>query len=88
MPDKVQYYAVIDELSSRQKPAGLFRRTFTEDGGLSDEAFTTAYVWDYSPELVSYERGDLQNEFVEISEAEAAQLMEQLRARWTATREG
>ena len=28
MPDKVTYYAVVDELSSREQPAGLFRRTY------------------------------------------------------------
>jgi hypothetical protein len=86
MPDKVTYYAVIDELSSRERPAGLFRRTYTEAGGLRDEAFTRNLVWKSSSSLVSAERGDLENEFIEISEDEANQLMEQLRARWTSTR--
>ena len=40
MPDKVIYYAVVNDLSSRDRPAGLFRRTYTEAGGLRDEAFT------------------------------------------------
>jgi hypothetical protein len=83
MPDKVIYYAVINELSSRERPAGLFRRTYTEAGGRRDEAFTRDLVWERSASLVSAERGDLQREFVEISEDEANQLMEQLRARWT-----
>jgi hypothetical protein len=84
MPDKVTYYAVIDDRSSRERPAGLFRRTFTEAGGLRDEAFTRNLVWKSSWSLVSAERGDLENKFVEISEEEANQLMEQLRTRWTA----
>ena len=83
MPDKVIYYAVIDELSSRERPAGLFRRTYTEEGGLRDEAFTRRLVWKNSSTLFSAERGDLENEFIEISEDEANQLMEQFRARWT-----
>ena len=83
MADKVTYYAVIDEQSSRERPAGLFRRTYTEAGGLRDEAFTRHLVWKGSWSLVSAERGDLENEFVEISEDEAHQLMEQLRAKWT-----
>ena len=33
MPDQVTYYAVVDDLSSRKQPAGVFRRTYTEDGG-------------------------------------------------------
>ena len=83
MPDRVTYYAVVDDLSSRQRPAGVFRRTYTEDGGRSDEAFTRNLRWEYSTSLVSAERGDLQNDFIEITEREANQLMEQLRARWT-----
>jgi hypothetical protein len=88
MPDKVIYYAVVDELSSRERPAGLFRRTYTEAGGLRDEAFTRNLIWKDSSSLFSAERGDLENEFIEISEDEANQLMEQLRARWTSASNG
>ena len=85
MPDKVMYYAVLNDLSSRERPAGLFRRTYTEAGGLRDEAFTRNLIWKNSSTLVSAERGDLENDFIEITEDEASQLMEQLRARWTGT---
>jgi hypothetical protein len=85
MPDKILYYAIVDELSSRDRPAGLFRRTYTEAGGLRDEAFTRKLIWKNSSTLVSAERGDLENDFIEITEDEASQLMEQLRARWTGT---
>ena len=83
MPDKVIYYAVVNDLSSRDRPAGLFRRTYTEAGGLRDEAFTRNLVWKSSSSFVSAERGDLENDFIEITEKEATQLMEQLRVRWT-----
>src|ERR1700683_4739307 len=59
MPDRVIYYAVVNDLSSRERPAGLFRRTYTEAGGLRDEAFTTGLVWKSSLSLISAERGDL-----------------------------
>ena len=85
MPDKVTYYAVVDGLSSRERPAGVFRRTYFESGGRRDEAFTGNLVWERSASLVSAERGDLQNDFFEITEDEADQLMEQLRARWSGT---
>jgi hypothetical protein len=85
MPDKILYYAIVDEFSSREHPAGLFRRTYTEAGGLRDEAFTRNLIWKNSSTLVSAERGDLENDFIEITEDEANQLMEQLRARWTGT---
>jgi len=83
MPDKVTYYAIVDDWSSRERPAGVFRRTYTEAGGRRDEAFTTDLVWKRSPLLVSAERGDLDNDFVEISEEEANRLVEELQARWT-----
>src|SRR6516225_8639345 len=83
MPDEVIYYAVVNDLSSRDRPAGLFRRTYTDAGGLRDEAFTRDLVWKNSSSLVSAERGDLENDFIEITGKEADQLMEQLRARWT-----
>ena len=85
MADKVTYYAVVNDLSTRVRPAGLFRRTYTETGGLRDEAFTRNLVWKSSASLVSAERGDLQNDFFEITEDEADQLMEQLRVRWSGT---
>ena len=71
MPDKIMYYAVVDDLSSREQPAGVFRRTYYEAGGLRDEAFTRNLIWENSSTLVSAERGDLQNDFIEITEDEA-----------------
>jgi hypothetical protein len=85
MPDKVTYYAVLDDLSSREQPAGVFRRTYTEDGGRSDEVFTRNLNWEFSPELISAERGDL---FIEITEAEADEIVERIRATVTGTSNG
>ena len=83
MPDKVTYYAVVNDLSSRERPAGVFRRTYTEDGGRSDEAFTRKLRWEFSTSLISAERGDLENEFIEITEDEADLIVERIRARVT-----
>jgi hypothetical protein len=88
MPDKVIYYAVVNDFSSRDRPAGLFRRTYTEAGGLRDEAFTRDLVWKESSSLFSAERGDLENDFIEITAKEANELMEQLRTRWTGVGNG
>jgi hypothetical protein len=88
MPDKVTYYAVVDDLSSRDQPAGVFRRIYTEDGGRSDEAFTRNLVWEFSPALISAERGDLQNEFIEITETESNEIVERIRTRVTGASNG
>jgi hypothetical protein len=78
MPDKVTYYAVVNDLSTRERPAGVFRRTYA-DGGRSDEAFTRNLRWEYSTSLISAERGDLDNEFIEITEDEANRIVERIR---------
>jgi hypothetical protein len=83
MPGKVTYYAVVNDLSSRERPAGVFRRTYTEDGGRSDEAFTRNLRWEYSTSLISAERGDLDNQFIEITADEANQIVARIRARVT-----
>jgi hypothetical protein len=83
MPDKVTYYAIVNELSSRKRPSGVFRRTYTEDGGKLDEAFTRNLAWERSWLLVSAERGDLVNEFIEITEGEANEIVARIRAKVT-----
>jgi hypothetical protein len=86
MPDKVTYYAIVNDFSNRERPGGVFRRTYTADGGKLDEAFTRNLVWEFSPSLVSAERGDLQNEFIEITEDEANQIVDRIRATVTGTK--
>jgi hypothetical protein len=81
MPDRVTYYAIVDELSSRERPAGVFRRTFFEDGGMEDEAFTRDPEWKRSWLLASAKRGDTENDFIEITKAEADQIVERIRQR-------
>ncbi len=88
MPDKVTYYAVVDDLSSREQPAGVLRRIYFETGGRRDEAFSQHLVWERTVLLVSAERGDLANEFIEITEAEANQIVERIRATVTGANNG
>ena len=80
MADKITFYAIVDDLSSREQPAGVLRRVYFEAGGRRDEAFSQDLVWERTDMLVSAERGDLQNEFIEITEEEANQIVEQIRA--------
>jgi len=83
MTDKVTYYAIVDGLSSRAQPAGVLRRVYFESGGRRDEAFSRDLVWKHTSLLVSAERGDLQNEFIEITEEEANEIVERIRAKVT-----
>jgi hypothetical protein len=79
MPDRITYYAIVNEFSSRERPAGVFRRTYFEAGGKRDEAFSREMSWERSWLLVSAERGDTANDFVEISEEEASQIVARFR---------
>ena len=74
VPDTVAYYAIVDDLSSRDRPAGVLRRGYRESGR-RDQAFTRDLAWHRSPLLISAERGDLENEFVEITMEEASRIV-------------
>src|SRR5690242_13273653 len=65
MPKKITYYAMVDDLSSKEEPAGVLRRT-EDDEGQQDEAFTRNLEWEYSWSLYSYERGNRDAKFHEI----------------------
>ena len=78
MPTKITYYAIVDDYSSRAEPAGILRRTETDEGQ-NDEQFGHDLAWTYSPLLYSYERGNMDNQLYEISEDEANRIVERIR---------
>lgn len=79
MADKITYYAIIDESSSRDHPAGVLRRVENDEGEI-DEVFSRNLKWEFSSLLYSAERGDLTNDFTEITTGEADQIMDRIRA--------
>jgi hypothetical protein len=79
MAEAISYYAIINDLSSRERPAGVLRR-IKHDDGERDETFGTDLTWDRSSLLYAYERGDLTNRFVQVTEDEAAQIVDRIRA--------
>lgn len=79
MPDRITYYAIVDDFSSKEIPAGVLRRV-RHDGGQRDEAFGHDLRWSNSSLLYSAERGNLDNRFFEISEEEAEQIVARIRA--------
>jgi len=78
MTTKITYYAIVDDLSSREEPVGVLRR-IEHDDGERDEQFGNDLQWTRSPLLYSYERGDGDNELHEISEDEANRIVERIR---------
>ena len=79
MADKIIYYAIIDESSSRDHPAGVLRRVENDEGEI-DEVFSRNLKWEFSALLYSAEHGDLTNDFTEITREEADQIVDRIRA--------
>jgi hypothetical protein len=79
MADKITYYALIDEFSSRAQPGGVLRRV-ERDNGKVDEAFSRDLKWDPSPLLRAAEHGDTMFDFAEITEEEANRVVDRIRA--------
>jgi hypothetical protein len=82
MAEQITYYAIIDEFSSLEDPAGVLRRVRTGEG-TTDEVFSRDLTWEFSPLLYSAERGDLANDFVPITEEESARIVNRIRERFT-----
>jgi hypothetical protein len=80
MADRITYYALIDEFSSRAEPGGVLRRV-ERDKGRVDEVFSRDLTWDASPLLHAAERGDTMFDFTEITEFEANEIVRRIRAR-------
>ena len=78
MSMKITYYAMVNDFSSRERPGGVLRRIEHENGE-HDEAFTRNLKWERTPLLYSYERGNGDNEFYEITEDEANRIVERIR---------
>src|SRR5580704_1974080 len=78
MAEEITYYAIVDDLSTVEHPAGVLRR-IKRDGGETDETFGTDLRWARSALLYSAERGDLENEFVPISGDEAERIVARIK---------
>jgi hypothetical protein len=84
MTEKITYFAMIDEFTSRDNPRTVLRR-IRSDEGTTDEIFSGNLNWQFSPLMYSAERGDLANDFVPISEAEAERIVARIRETGKAT---
>lgn len=78
MAEKITYYAIIDEFTSRDRPRTVLRRVETDEGE-TDEMFSRDLKWEFSPLLYAAERGDTMLDFVPISEEEASRIVDRIR---------
>jgi hypothetical protein len=82
MPDEVTYYAVISGDQTVSEPSGLARRRRLQTGGLVDEALHGDLTWGHTSAIVEWKRDAMDFSLVEISEADAAKLIEGFRGKW------
>ncbi len=80
MPE-IQYYAIVTADRTVAAPAGLARRTFAAEGPV-DETLRRDLTWQPDSAIVEWEYGDVGDELVKVSVADAEQLAETFRARW------
>jgi len=81
MPDKITYYAVVDEGATPEAPYGLVRRLET-DWGFTDETLRKDFSWKFTPAIASWKRGDFDYALVEVSHAQASKIIEYFRELW------
>jgi len=79
----IVYYAILRDGDTPDQPSGLARRTFTAQGRL-DESLRRDLSWARDSAIYEWERGEeMGARLIEISEAEAAELIEQFRVKWS-----
>jgi len=79
--DAVKYYAIVGSGRTPQNPSGIARRTVSADGPI-DEALRRDLTWQRDSAIIEWEYGDVGADLVEISETEAAELVERFREKW------
>lgn len=86
MPEAVTYYAVVGPNRTFDNPSGVARRRLTDEGSV-DESINRDLMWVFTDAIYQWERGEnFGPDLVEISEAEAVELIARFRERWS--REG
>jgi len=84
MADPVRYYAIVGRGRASDNPSGLARRRSVGDNHI-DESLRRDMSWGDTTAIAEWDRGEeLSRDLVEISEADAAQLIERFREKWGA----
>src|SRR5438552_3920214 len=78
MVTRITYFAIVDDLSSREEPVGGLRR-IEHDGGAHDERFGHDLEWTRSRPRCSGERDDADSDLYQISVDEASRIVERIR---------
>jgi len=81
VPDKITYYAIVGGRNAIDNPRGLVRR-LEDDDGSSEEALQEDFRWKFTPVIVEWERGDFDDELIEVTHEQASKIIEYFRQKW------
>jgi hypothetical protein len=79
--DSITYFAIVGGDRTIDNPYGLVRR-LEHDDGPADEALRKDFSWKVTPLIVEWERGDFEDELVEVSHEQASKIIEYFRQKW------
>jgi hypothetical protein len=82
MPDKITFYAIVGGNRTTDNPYGLVRRLEFDGDGFTDEGLRKDFSWKFTPLIAESEHGDLEDELVEVSHAQAEKIIQYFRERW------
>ena len=82
MPDKITFYAIIDDETTVDRPSGLLRRLEFDGDGFTDEGLRRDFSWDFTPLITEWERSDFAYELIEVSHEQASKIIEYFRQKW------
>ena len=85
MINNIQYWAILGDSATEDRPAGLVRRLEHHDGP-DDEVLNRDMSWTFTPMIIESERGNGEEELVEVSHEQASRIVEYLREKYASER--
>jgi hypothetical protein len=82
MPDKITYYAIVNDDTTVERPFGLARRLEFDGNGFEDETLRRDFSWMFTPIVIEWRHGDFAYELVEVNHAQASKIIKYFREKW------
>lgn len=81
MSNKITFYAIVGRDATVDRPLGLVRR-LQYDEGWDDEGLSKDMSWSHTPIIIEWQRGNYDNELVEVSHEQASKIVQYFREKF------